>query len=157
MEPMNIKYAQTVRDDMDTRSRGGPEDFERDDERVGHEVVVHSRMEHLDRAVVRARRQEREGRVEAHGPDRTSVVSEHLVRFVAQLEVEPAQFTVVAAHDEMVAGGMHVKTGDPFDAGDKCLEERLTREVVQAHVALGGDEKVRLEWVKVRALDGALD
>ena len=44
--PLDIEYSETVSDIVTT------EDFEWDDERVCHEVVVHSRVEELNCAVV---------------------------------------------------------------------------------------------------------
>ena len=63
-------------------------------------------------------------------------VPEDLVRLVAQLEVEPAQLAVVSAHDEVVAGRVHVHGRDPARAGRQRFQERLLREVVHAHIAL---------------------
>jgi hypothetical protein len=47
---------------------------------------------------------------------------EHFVRLIAQLQVKPTQFPVVAAHDEMITGWMNVHAGYPLDPRHECLE-----------------------------------
>jgi hypothetical protein len=47
---------------------------------------------------------------------------EHFVRLIAQLQVKPTQFPVVAAHDKMIAGWVNVHAGYPLDPRHECLE-----------------------------------
>ena len=60
----------------------------------------------------------------------------HLVRLVAQLEIEPAELAVVPSHYKMVAGRMHIQTRDPSDAREVRLHELLPRQIVQSNISL---------------------
>lgn len=67
--PAHLEHAQPARDCV------AFENLQGDDERVRHEIAVHASVEDLDRAVVRGRGEERVGRMEVQGADRTGVVS----------------------------------------------------------------------------------
>ena len=66
----------------------------------------------------------------------TSHVPEDLVWLVAQLEIEPAQFAVVSAHDKVLAQWVDVHGRDPLNARLQRLEQLLFRKVVYPHIAL---------------------
>jgi hypothetical protein len=57
-DPAHLEHAEALTDLVPTQ------DLERHDERVCHEVVVHARMEDLNRAIVAARRKQWVRRVE---------------------------------------------------------------------------------------------
>ena len=62
---------------------------------------------------------------------------ENLVRLVAQLQIEPAEFAVVSSDDEMVAKRVDVHRRYPLDPWLQRLEQLLLRKVVNPHIALG--------------------
>ena len=66
--PLDLEHTKPVAHLVSTQ------DLERHNERVRHEIVIHARMENLDRAIVAARREERVRRVEVHRTQRTRVV-----------------------------------------------------------------------------------
>lgn len=49
------------------------------------------------------------------------VVLEGLVGSAGQVEVKPGNSSVVAAHDEVISGGVHVDAADPLAPADQPL------------------------------------
>jgi hypothetical protein len=116
---------------------------------------------------------------EGSGDDGTCDIPKHFVRTSAELEVEPAQLTVVPSYNEMISRRVDVHGRDPSAARRKRLEQLLFRQVIHPDVTLRlmvkqerqntrtltygrgnityGDEEVRLDWVKQYKLDGSLD
>jgi hypothetical protein len=52
-------------------------------------------------------------------------VPENFIRFFAEFEVEPAEFSIVTTHDQMVPGRVNVHRGNPPYAGSKQFHELL--------------------------------
>ena len=144
------------------------ENLERDDKRVLHEVGVDRRVEDVDRSVITGGSEEREGWVEGDTSQSSSVVSdisdliargtqvslpEGFVRLQREVQVEPTQFLVVTAHQDVVTGGVNVQTTDPLDSRLQCLDQDLTGEIVQSDVTLRGGEEPRFERVESDPLD----
>jgi len=112
------------------------EDLDGDDERVLEQVGVDHAVEDLDRGVVRARGEQGQMRVEVDLADRVRVVPQRTVRLAGELEVEPAQTFVVAAHDQVLAARMNRHARDPLAARHQLFHELLLEQVVHADVSL---------------------
>jgi len=132
------------------------QDLDGHDERVGAEVVVHARVEHVQRAVVGCRRHERCGAVESHAAHALGVVAQRLEGLLAQLRVEPHGAVVEGAQDEVVAAGVDVHARDPLDAALQLGLQRLLLQVVDAHRVLVRHVQERLGGVEGRRLRESL-
>jgi len=111
--------------------------FQRHNKGVLHKIVVHHPVEHLNRAVVARRREQRVPLVISDTADRSSVGSQDAVRFGGKVHVEPADALIEASDDEIVAAGVDVDGRDPLDAGLERFVKLLLDEIVDSDIALG--------------------
>jgi len=134
-----------------------PQNFQWHNERVRHEIIVHPCVEYLYCPVIRRRREERVRRVEVERPNRLRMVPQILVRFVAQLQIEPAEFPVVPADNQVIARWVDVHGRDPFDSRHERLQQLLLGKVVHPHISLRCDEELWSGRMEEHHLDGPLD
>lgn len=128
------------------------ENLERNDEGVGNEIVVGSSVENLDGSVIGSRSEEGVFGMETNRSYGVCVVSESLVRLSREVEVEPIDFLVVRAYDEVVTAGMDVERRNPLNARVEFLDKFLFYQVVNLDLTLSGNEEVRFRGVELDAL-----
>ena len=61
---------------------------------------------------------------------------ESFVRLGGQVEIEPAETTVVAADDKIVASRVNVDRADPANVRQQLLDQYLFDQVVDFYVSL---------------------
>jgi hypothetical protein len=61
----------------------------------------------------------------------------NLVRLITKLQIEPAEFSVVATNDKVITGRMDIHGRYPFDPRQERFEQLLGSQVIHPHVALG--------------------
>lgn len=59
-----------------------------------------------------------------------------LKRLGTQVQIEPAQFLIIAPTDEIITDRMNVHTGDPFKTGLKRFNQFLSCQIVQSDISL---------------------
>ena len=84
---------------------------------------------------VRGRKNLRKNRKTANA--KKNYIPQNFVRLVTELEIEPTEFAVIAANDDVVTRRMHVHRRDPSNAWNQGFEQLLLGEIIDPDVALG--------------------
>ncbi len=94
-------------------------------------------------AVVRSRGHEWIPLVEGHIAHGSLVELERAVRRRGQVQIEPHHSSVVTAHDDVVARGMHVDGRQPLAARHELLDQLLLHQMEHLDVLLRDHEQER--------------
>lgn len=95
----------------------------------------------MDRTIVTRRCKEWLPVVVAHRPDGQAMVSQRLVRLHRQVEVEPAQPSIVTTKDKVVALGVDIDGRDVLRTCRQFFDQGLGVQVVHTDVRFGGHEE----------------
>lgn len=87
-----------------------------------------------------------------HAPDSGTVQSQSLIRFRAQIQVEPQHFPIVRPHEQIIPSGMYRHRWNPLGISQKLLHERLLNQIVDPDVSLGGNEQKRFRRMEQNTL-----
>lgn len=87
--------------------------------------LINHPMRHDHTPVVRSRGEERIPLVEGNVTYRTSMQSQRLVRFRAQIQVEPERLAIVSTYYEIVSAWMNSHRRDPLGIRHQLLYNRL--------------------------------
>ena len=120
------------------------------------DLLVNHAVRNYQTPVVRSGGEQRIAFMERDSPDGRPVQPQRLIRFAAQIQVEPKHFTIVRRHQQVVAAGMDVYVGYPLGIRLQLFHEVLLREIVDTDVPLCGHEQKRTHRMELHALDQPL-
>ena len=132
------------------------QDLHRDDQCVLQEIVENHTVEDINRAIVRATGKERVFLREIHRADSLIMVLQVLVRSSAHVHIEPDNFLVVSAEDEVVTLWMNRDRRYPLCSGLILIDDRLLLKVILEHLLMGSNEEVGLCWMELHRLNDTL-
>ena len=139
IHPLDLQHAKPITNIMSTKN------LQRNDQRISHEIVVYPAVEDLDGAVVRRRGEEGICWMEVERPNGPGMVAgntnaviqllllqiqsryapHNLVRLFAQLQIEPAQLSVVSTNNDMVPRRMNIHGRYPSYPGHQGFDQLL--------------------------------